>query len=89
MISPSSQCRTYRLVLRGELGDHFAALFPEMRLERAAGTTTLVGTVTDQAQLQGLIGRTQDLGLELISVTQTDQPSRETHGGQRKGGSCA
>jgi hypothetical protein len=58
----------YRVVVRGELGDQFAVLFPAMRLARDEGTTVLTGPVGDQAQLAGLIERTQDLGLELVSV---------------------
>ena len=60
--------RRYRLVLRGELGDSFAVLFDGMQLQRVAGTTVLIGDVTDQAHLLGLIERAQDLGVELVSV---------------------
>ena len=58
----------YRLVLRGEIGDHFAVLFDGMRLERTRGTTVLTGPVRDQAQLHGLIERIGELGIELVSV---------------------
>ncbi len=60
--------RSYRLVLRGELGDSFGVLFEGMRLERLAGTTVLTGDVTDQAHLLGIIERAQELGVELVSV---------------------
>jgi len=63
---------TYRLVLRGELGEQFAFLFSGMRMSREDGTTVLTGPVTDQAQLAGLIDRTQELGLELVSVGPVD-----------------
>jgi len=59
---------TYRLVLGGELGDRFGVLFEGMHMARADGDTVLTGPVTDQAHLAGLIARTQELGLELISV---------------------
>jgi hypothetical protein len=36
------------------------------------GTTTLRGTVTDQAALHGLLAKVRDLGTTLISVTATD-----------------
>ena len=62
------QPRSYRLVLRGELGDSFGVLFDGMRLQRLAGTTVLTGDVTDQAHLVGLIERVQELGVELVSV---------------------
>ena len=61
----------YRLVFRGELGDRFAVLFEGMRMERLEGTTILTGVVVDQARLSSLIGQTQELGLDLLSVEQT------------------
>ncbi len=60
--------RSYRLVLRGELGDSFGVLFDGMQLQRLAGTTVLTGDVADQAQLVGLIERIQELGVELVSI---------------------
>lgn len=63
-----AQPRSYRLVLRGELGDSFGVLFDGMQLQRLAGTTVLTGDVTDQAHLLGLIERAQELGVELVSV---------------------
>jgi len=65
--------RRYRLVLRGELGESFAFLFEGMRMERLAGTTVLTGNVVDQAHLVGLIERTQELGLELVSIGPADE----------------
>jgi len=65
--------RRYRLVLRGELGEPFAFLFEGMRMERLAGTTVLTGNVIDQAHLVGLIERTQELGLELVSIGPADE----------------
>lgn len=70
------QPRSYRLVLRGELGDSFGVLFDGMELRRLAGTTVLTGDVTDQAHLVGLIERVQELGVELVSVN----PDRGTDG---------
>jgi hypothetical protein len=67
---------TYRLVVRGELDARFAYLFEGMAMERVEGTTVLTGKVIDQAQLHGLIARTEELGLELICVEQTAGPAR-------------
>jgi hypothetical protein len=58
----------YELVLRGEMGDRFAVLFEDMRLDRVGGMTVLTGPVRDQAQLHGLIERIAELGIELVSV---------------------
>ena len=60
----------YRIVVRGELGDRFAPLLGGMSLERVAGTTVITGDVIDQAHLHGLIQQIEELGLELVSVTQ-------------------
>ena len=68
MNSDRARGRRYRLVLRGELGEPFGFLFEGMQMDRVAGTTVLTGSVIDQAHLHGLIQRTQELGLELISI---------------------
>jgi hypothetical protein len=56
--------RTYRLIVEGELSDDLARAFPGMALTRADGSTALTGTVRDQAELQGLLQRSSDLGRE-------------------------
>jgi hypothetical protein len=63
---------TYELVLRGEIGDHFAVRFDGMRVTRSEGRTILRGPVRDQAQLYGVIERIQELGIELVSVNPLD-----------------
>ena len=73
MDSDRAQGRRYRLALRGELGEPFGFLFEGMKMDRAAGTTVLTGRVIDQAYLHGLIQRTQELGLELISIQSADE----------------
>jgi hypothetical protein len=78
MDSDRAHGRRYRLVLRGELGQPFGFLFEGMRMDQVAGTTVLTGRVIDQAHLHGLLQRTQELGLELISVQPADEGSDET-----------
>ena len=78
MDSSPTHGHTYRVVLRGELGDHFAALFGGLRLERVDGRTVLTGTIVDQAQLHGLIDQFQDLGLELVSILTIDEGEAES-----------
>jgi hypothetical protein len=65
--------KRYRVVLRGELDRSFGFLFEEMRIQHRAGNTILTGAVVDQAHLHELIKRTRQLGLELVSVEQTDE----------------
>ena len=56
----------YRIVLRGELSERYAAAFEEM--ETKGGLTVLTGEVVDQIQLHGIIDRIGGMGLELVSV---------------------
>jgi len=52
-----------------------------MQMDRVGGTTVLSGRVIDQAHLHGLLQRTQELGLELISLQQADEgPDDQTSG---------
>ena len=46
-------------------------------MDRVAGTTVLTGRVIDQVHLHGLLQRTQELGLELISIQPADESSDE------------
>ena len=69
---------TYRLVVRGELGDRWVGNFEGMQLTRADGTTVLTGEVVDQAHLVGLIQQAQELSLEIVSV---EQVARAKQGG--------
>ena len=46
--------------------------FEGMNLTREDGTTVLVGSVRDQAELQGLFQRIMDLGLTLLSAAAVD-----------------
>jgi hypothetical protein len=73
MDSDRARGRRYRLVIRGELGEPFGFLFEGMQMDRVAGTTVLTGTVIDQAHLHGLMGRIQELGLELVSIGPADE----------------
>jgi hypothetical protein len=78
MGSERARGKRYRLVLRGELGEPFGFLFEGMQMDRVAGTTVLTGRVIDQAHLHELIQRTQELGLELISIGPADEGPDET-----------
>ena len=60
-------CR-YRVVVEGELGPRFHTAFHPMRVEADNGTTAIVGTIRDQAELQGLLDAVFARGLSLISV---------------------
>jgi len=67
--------RRYELTVEGELSDEAAIAFHGMSVARRQGTTTLVGEVRDQAELQGLLSRVSSLGLTLLSANALDDTS--------------
>jgi hypothetical protein len=66
-----SETATYEIRIRGRLDDRWSAWFDGMELIDDDGSTLIRGPVTDQAALHGLIQKVRDLGLTLISVTDT------------------
>lgn len=59
----------YRLVVEGELSERYSTVFEGMSMEHHEGNTVIVGTVVDQARLQGMLDRIAGLGLRLVSLT--------------------
>jgi hypothetical protein len=68
----ATSVRTYRLEVRGELGELAARSFPAMRIFHRRGNSVLVGPVRDQAELTQLLERCSALGLTLVSVDASD-----------------
>jgi hypothetical protein len=63
----------YEIRLKGHLDTRWAAWFDGLTLTHGTdGTTLLHGPVADQAALHGLLQKTRDLGLPLISVEHVD-----------------
>ena len=60
--------KTYRIVVRSELSERYAAAFEEMEMETNSGLTVLTGKITDQPHLYDILDRLGGLGLELLSV---------------------
>ncbi|WP_421733901.1 hypothetical protein [Cellulomonas sp.] len=59
----------YALRIAGHLDDHWSPRLGGLTLTREPdGTTSLTGTVADQAALHGLLTGIRDLGVTLISV---------------------
>ncbi|MGH3150574.1 MAG: hypothetical protein ACRDOB_07575 [Streptosporangiaceae bacterium] len=59
----------YEIRLKGHLAARWAAWFDGLTVTRDAdGTTVIGGPVADQAALHGLLQKTRDLGLPLLSV---------------------
>jgi hypothetical protein len=59
----------YKIKINGHLDIKWADWFDGMQIiHENDGTTTLYGTVIDQAALQGILKKVSNLNLELISV---------------------
>ena len=59
----------YTIKIKGHLDIKWADWFDGMQIiHENDGTTTLMGTVIDQAALQGILKKISNLNLELISV---------------------
>lgn len=58
----------YRIVVRDELSERYAAAFEEMEMEAKKGQTILTGEIIDQPHLHGILASINRLGLELLSV---------------------
>ena len=59
----------YEIRLKGHLDARWAAWFDGLTITRDSdGTTIIHGPVADQAALYGLLQKTRDVGLPLISV---------------------
>ena len=70
----------YELRIHGHLDRHWSTWFGGLALTcEDDGTTTLRGTVTDQAELHGLLARVRDLGVTLISLTSIDPAHDHDH----------
>jgi hypothetical protein len=66
----------YRIRVRGHLAPRWTARFDGMDLvPQDDGTTVIDGPVADQSALHGLLRTISDLGLPLVSVTATDEPT--------------
>ncbi len=69
----SDQPVTYELRLAGHVDDRWTEWLDARDLVRdGQGCTTLTVGIADQAQLHGLLSRIRDMGVTLLSLTQTD-----------------
>ncbi len=73
----------YRIVVRGDVGPRFTRVFDTFAVERAEGTSTLVGPIRDQAELKGILDLLCGLNLTILSVRARRVPARAS--AQRSG----
>ena len=68
----------YEIRVLGHLDPHWSTWFTGLTLaQEDDGSTSLRGTVTDQAELHGLLAKVRDLGATLLSVIPTDTPGEQ------------
>ena len=59
----------YEIRIAGHLDDRWGEWFGDLTVSHNEdGTTTLVGSVTDQARLHGILSRIRDVGATLLSL---------------------
>jgi NADPH:quinone reductase-like Zn-dependent oxidoreductase len=70
----------YEFRISGHLDSRWAATFGGMSIARHDdGTTTLSGSLTDQAALHGMLAQLRDAGLPLVSVAQVGSDGSTAH----------
>ena len=66
----------YEIHLRGVLSESTIRSFDGMRATVEPVETVLHGAIADQAQLHAVLGRVEDLGLELVEVRRVADPAQ-------------
>ena len=64
--------RTYCITFSGEAVPAIRTAFEDFEVTEGRGSTTLRGRSMDQSALYGAFDRLQDMGLELLQVTNSD-----------------
>jgi hypothetical protein len=72
--------KAYRIVVRAEIGERFAAAFEGMNVRITEGRTIISGEVADQSQLHGILDRIHALGLELVSLQPVPEETQKGDG---------
>jgi hypothetical protein len=68
----------YQLILRGERGPLTAGLSADAAIESGGGCTSVIFSARDDSELHGLLDRSQDVALHLISLNQIGGSSPAT-----------
>ena len=74
----------YRIVVRSELSEQYAAAFEGMKMETKDGETILIGEIIDQPHLFGILNRINGLGLQLLSVQVLPDDAHSNAQGERE-----
>jgi hypothetical protein len=70
--------QSYQMRVVGHLDDRWSSWFEGFSIARCDdGTCTITGSVTDQAQLHGILARLRDIGVTLVSLRAIDGEKEE------------
>lgn len=68
---------TYAIRVQGHLDDHWSAWLGNPDLTRETdGTTTITASITDQAQLHGVLAGLRDIGAVITELRAIPEPVR-------------
>ena len=84
MMGKNGNRTPYRIVVRSELGERYAAAFDGMQMETKDGETILIGEIVDQPHLFGILERINGLGLQLLSVQALPDDAHPNADGERE-----
>jgi hypothetical protein len=71
----------YTFTVRGELGARLASSIGDVEVEAAGGQSIVTASIAAPADLDALVGRLGDLGLEIISLGQEEHALSHPRGG--------
>ena len=75
----------YEIRVRGVLNQRWSDWFDGFRIDNQVHDTILVGPVIDQAELHGMLAKSRDLGLPIISVERVNSAGSDSLNGQEVG----
>jgi len=80
----------YKIMINGHMDAIWVDWFHDLQItHEKAGTTTLYGSIPDQAALHSILRKIRDLNLQLISVNQVNPDDQEKTLGNSEGGAVA
>ena len=65
--------RQFEIVVRGRLSERVRAAFPGLRVDELPAETLISGCSRSGDEVQGVLGRIQSLGLQLVALRQAPQ----------------
>jgi hypothetical protein len=77
---PTDAPLRYRIILRGECGSVLLGILSDATIESRRGWTCVIATVGGEAGFYDLLGRFQDLALQVVSINQLDADATGAEG---------